>query len=109
MIIIFMIIASHYAYIHFLLLYFLIALGINSSGICGALFVADPVDACRPLSNDIRPNKTEKGIKFVLIVRGECAFEEKVQNAQNAGFRAAIVYDNQDKGNLVYSESLCSS
>ncbi|POO01583.1 Cdk-activating kinase assembly factor [Trema orientale] len=77
------------------------AAGINSSGVCGALHITDPLNACSPLSNNQRSNKTN-GIMIALIVRGECAFEDKVRNAQNAGFRAAIVYDNQDKGNLVY-------
>lgn len=77
------------------------AIGINSSGICGALHVANPLDGCKPLSNDLRATKID-GVNFALIIRGECAFEDKVQNAQNAGFSAAIVYDNQDKENLVY-------
>lgn len=85
---------------------FLIAVGINSSGICGALLVANPLDGCKPLSNDLRATKID-GVNFALIIRGECAFEDKVQNAQNAGFSAAIVYDNQDKENLVYSEPFC--
>lgn len=82
---------------------FLIAVGINSSGICGALLVANPLDGCKPLSNYLRATKID-GVNFALIIRGECAFEDKVINAQNAGFSAAIVYDNQDKEHLVYSE-----
>ncbi|KAL5546231.1 hypothetical protein UlMin_005918 [Ulmus minor] len=76
------------------------AAGIGSAGVCGALFVSDPPYACTPLHNDLQ--RKIKWIRFTLIVRGECSFEEKVRNAQNAGFQAAIVYDNQDKGNLVY-------
>lgn len=82
----------------------LIAVGVNSSGVCGALLVADPLDACSPLGNDLRSNKTDR-VWFALISRGHCAFEDKVRNAQNAGFRAAIVYDDREKGNLVYSKS----
>ncbi|XP_024028730.1 receptor homology region, transmembrane domain- and RING domain-containing protein 1 [Morus notabilis] len=77
------------------------AVGVNDSGICGALHVVNPLDACRSLSNDLRSTNIG-GINFALIIRGECAFEDKVRNAQKAGFNAAIVYDNQDKGNLVY-------
>ncbi|KAI5319745.1 hypothetical protein L3X38_039453 [Prunus dulcis] len=71
------------------------------SGICGALLISDPLDACSSLRNGLRPNETDK-TRFALIVRGECAFKDKVQNAQNAGFRGAIVYDDRDKGKLVY-------
>ncbi|KAF2312410.1 hypothetical protein GH714_034595 [Hevea brasiliensis] len=39
---------------------------------------------------------------MALIVRGECPFENKIRNAQNGGFDAAIVYDDRDKRNLVY-------
>jgi E3 ubiquitin-protein ligase RNF13 len=37
----------------------------------------------------------------VLIVRGGCSFEEKVRKAQRAGFKAAIIYDNEDRGTLI--------
>ena len=97
---------THMQFFFFLGGTLLIAAGVNSSGICGALHIADPLNGCSPLKNDFGLNKTTNGIRFVLIIRGECAFEDKVRNAQNAGFRAAIVYDNQDKGNLVYSEFL---
>ncbi|KAJ9172655.1 hypothetical protein P3X46_015869 [Hevea brasiliensis] len=39
---------------------------------------------------------------MALIVRGECPFENKIRNAQNGGFDAAIVFDDRDKRNLVY-------
>ncbi|KAH0973547.1 hypothetical protein GBA52_025703 [Prunus armeniaca] len=77
------------------------AIAVNSSGICGALLISDPLDACSSLRNGLRPNETDK-TRFALIVRGECAFKDKVQNAQNAGFHGAIVYDDRDKGKLVY-------
>jgi len=89
-----------------LLIFLLIAIGVNSSGICGALLISDPLDACSSLRNGLRSNETDR-TRFALIVRGECAFKDKVQNAQNAGFRGAIVYDDRDKGKLVYSESPC--
>lgn len=83
-----------------------LAVAISSSGVCGALHVADPPDACSSLQFVVRSNETEK-TRLALIIRGGCAFEDKVRNAQNAGFRAAIVYDDRNKGNLVYSESYC--
>ena len=98
---------SLFSFFLFLLLIFcLIAIAVDSSGICGALRISDPLDACSSLRNGLRPNETDK-TRFALIVRGECAFKDKVQNAQNAGFRGAIVYDDRDKGKLVYSESPC--
>lgn len=45
---------------------------------------------------------------FVLTIRGGCSFEDKVRNAQKAGFEAAIVYDNEDDGVLVASNNLSS-
>ncbi|PQM38670.1 receptor homology region transmembrane domain- and RING domain-containing protein 2 [Prunus yedoensis var. nudiflora] len=72
---------------------------IKGSGECGVLYLAEPVDACSTLTN-----KVEKGTNysspFVLIIRGGCGFEEKVRRAQKAGFKAAIVYDNEDGGVL---------
>ncbi|KAM7520074.1 hypothetical protein LguiB_019036 [Lonicera macranthoides] len=76
------------------------AVGVNSSGICGALHVADPLDACSSLLNEFGDEETES-VRIALIVRGKCAFEEKIRHAQGGGFDAAIVYDDQDKQNLV--------
>ncbi|KAK3410172.1 hypothetical protein EUGRSUZ_J02202 [Eucalyptus grandis] len=43
-------------------------------------------------------------MRFALIVRGNCSFQDKIVNAQTAGFRAVIVYDDRDreKVNLEY-------
>ncbi|KAL9461758.1 hypothetical protein AB3S75_004703 [Citrus x aurantiifolia] len=76
------------------------AVDVNSSGTCGALHVADPADACSPLSNPVASNDADH-INFVLIVRGQCIFEDKIRNAQAAGYRAAIVYNDREKGSLV--------
>lgn len=67
---------------------------VKGSGECGTLFLADPLDACEPLTN----SSIEESINqpFVLIIRGGCSFEEKVRRAQSAGFKAAIVYNNDD-------------
>ncbi|XP_043712535.1 receptor homology region, transmembrane domain- and RING domain-containing protein 1 [Telopea speciosissima] len=76
------------------------AVGVNRSGICGALHVADPLDACSSLRNGVDSEANDK-VRFALIVRGNCSFEDKVRNAQDGGFRAAIVYDDRDRKNLV--------
>nr|XP_010910665.1 receptor homology region, transmembrane domain- and RING domain-containing protein 1 isoform X1 [Elaeis guineensis]XP_010910672.1 receptor homology region, transmembrane domain- and RING domain-containing protein 1 isoform X1 [Elaeis guineensis] len=71
---------------------------IKGSGECGVLYLAEPQDACTLLTN-----KVEEGPNppFVLIIRGGCTFDDKVRHAQNAGFKAAIVYDNEDSGTLI--------
>ncbi|KAK8669758.1 hypothetical protein V6N13_107182 [Hibiscus sabdariffa] len=73
----------------------------NNTGLCGAIEVADPLDACTPLHNEFGSNKTDS-TRFALIIRGNCSFEEKIRKAQSGGFSAAIVYDDRDMGNLVY-------
>ncbi|KAM1479656.1 hypothetical protein ACFX2I_026905 [Malus domestica] len=70
------------------------AVAVGGSEICGALLVADPLDACLPLRYGFRSNETDI-TRFALVERGECTFEDKVQHAQNAGFHAVIVYDNR--------------
>ncbi|EYU23957.1 hypothetical protein ABFS82_14G318600 [Erythranthe guttata] len=73
---------------------------VNASGKCGTLHVAEPLDACSSLTNKINPNINDTRYPFVLIIRGGCSFETKVRRAQTAGFKAAIVYDNEN-GDLV--------
>ncbi|KAL2474049.1 Receptor-like proteiny region [Forsythia ovata] len=72
----------------------------NGSRICGALHLADPLDACSSLLNEVEYGDPEIA-RIALIVRGKCAFDEKIRNAQNAGFRAAVVYDDQHNHNLI--------
>ncbi|NP_001147957.1 RING finger protein 13 isoform X1 [Zea mays] len=72
--------------------------GVKGSGVNGIVYASEPLNACSPL--------TIKAVKgppspFALIVRGGCTFDEKVKNAQDAGFKAAIVYDNENSGVLV--------
>lgn len=76
---------------------------IKGSGECGVLYSAEPVDACSKLTNKVKPAKNGSS-SFVLIIRGGCGFEEKVRRAQEAGFKAAIVYDNENGGALVASK-----
>lgn len=76
---------------------------IKSSGECGLLYVADPLDACSDLTNKV--NKVSNfSSPFLLIIRGGCSFEHKVRTAQKAGFKAAIIYDNEESNILVASK-----
>ncbi|XP_010484679.2 PREDICTED: receptor homology region, transmembrane domain- and RING domain-containing protein 1 [Camelina sativa] len=81
---------------------------VTKNGICGALYVADPLDGCSPLlhaatsnNNLTQQQRTRTRTNFALIIRGECSFEDKLLNAQKSGFRAVIVYDNFDNQDLV--------
>lgn len=78
---------------------------IKSSGISGVLYAAEPLDACSPLTNNVEKDTTS----FALIIRGGCTFDDKVMTAQKAGFKAAIVYDNEYGGALVASNVLLDS
>ncbi|XP_016175198.1 receptor homology region, transmembrane domain- and RING domain-containing protein 2 [Arachis ipaensis] len=73
---------------------------IKGSGECGVLYSAEPLDACTDLTNKA-PQLPNASLPFVLMIRGGCSFEEKVRRAQAAGYKAAIVYDNEDSGVLV--------
>ena len=73
---------------------------VKGSGVKGVIYTVEPLDACSPL----RKRAIEGPISpFALILRGGCQFDDKVRNAQNAGFKAVIVYDNKDHGVLVSS------
>ncbi|XP_021318259.1 receptor homology region, transmembrane domain- and RING domain-containing protein 1 isoform X2 [Sorghum bicolor] len=67
--------------------------GVKGSGVSGVVYASEPLNACSPLTI-----KTVNGppSPFALIIRGGCTFDEKVKNAQDAGFKAAIVYDNKN-------------
>ncbi|THU72898.1 hypothetical protein C4D60_Mb04t17070 [Musa balbisiana] len=71
---------------------------VKGSGENGVLYVAEPPDACAPLTNEVAQGLDSR---FALILRGGCTFDVKVRSAQNAGFKAAIVYDNEDRGSLI--------
>uniref|UniRef100_A0A803NTW1 RING-type domain-containing protein n=1 Tax=Cannabis sativa TaxID=3483 RepID=A0A803NTW1_CANSA len=73
---------------------------IKGSGECGIMYLAEPLNACSPLSNQLQSINNSSS-PFVLIIRGGCSFENKVRTAQKAGFKAAIIYDNEDGGVLV--------
>ncbi|KAG0453357.1 hypothetical protein HPP92_026021 [Vanilla planifolia] len=74
------------------------AIPVEESGACGSLLVANPLDACSPLDTNSSSDKlgSTNRDRFVLIERGQCSFDRKVRAAQAAGFRAAIVFDDQD-------------
>ncbi|XP_074584734.1 receptor homology region, transmembrane domain- and RING domain-containing protein 1-like [Curcuma longa] len=78
------------------------AVPVDGFGICGSLHVAEPLDACSGLRNNWTALGDGGGgdSRFVLISRGVCSFEEKVRNAQGAGFGAAIIFDDQEKSSL---------
>ncbi|KAE8718633.1 Receptor-like proteiny region, transmembrane domain- and RING domain-containing protein 2 [Hibiscus syriacus] len=73
---------------------------IKGSGECGVLYLAKPLDGCSDLSNKV-DKVSNVSSPFALVIRGGCSFEEKVRRVQKAGFKAAIVYDNDDDGVLV--------
>uniref|UniRef100_A0A0V0IKQ8 Putative ovule protein n=1 Tax=Solanum chacoense TaxID=4108 RepID=A0A0V0IKQ8_SOLCH len=74
---------------------------VRGSGKCGTLYVAEPLDACLTLTNKVEPVKNSTHDLFLLIIRGGgCSFEDKVRQAQAAGFKAAIIY-NDEYGDLV--------
>eukprot|EP00250_Pteridium_aquilinum_P005610 c15682_g1_i1 orf=310-1452(-) len=70
---------------------------IPTIGIVGTLFAAKPLDACQPLES-IESN----GIfGFLLSERGGCDFVTKVKHAEDAGYAAAIIFNNEDNEDLI--------
>ncbi|MET0659166.1 MAG: S8 family serine peptidase [Steroidobacteraceae bacterium] len=57
--------------------------------VTGELVTAAPADGCEPLTNAEAVRS-----KLALIVRGTCNFLVKYTNAQNAGARAIVVYND---------------
>ncbi|MGA7270491.1 MAG: S8 family serine peptidase, partial [Acidimicrobiia bacterium] len=54
----------------------------------GDLGIADPLDACTTLTNDLTG-------RVALIQRGGCSFSTKIRNAQQAGAIGTVIYNNQ--------------
>uniref|UniRef100_A0A0E0EGT5 RING-type domain-containing protein n=1 Tax=Oryza meridionalis TaxID=40149 RepID=A0A0E0EGT5_9ORYZ len=71
---------------------------VKDSGVNGAIYAVEPLDACSPLRKKAANGPVSP---FALVIRGGCQFDDKVRNAQNAGFKAVIVYDDEDSGVLV--------
>ncbi|MQM16544.1 hypothetical protein Taro_049506 [Colocasia esculenta] len=59
------------------------------------------MDACSPLQKANAVGAGAGRVGVLLIARGACSFEKKVRNAQDAGYRASIVYDDRDKTSLI--------
>ncbi|XP_068640742.1 receptor homology region, transmembrane domain- and RING domain-containing protein 2-like [Aristolochia californica] len=77
------------------------AVPVGGSETCGTLFVADPLKACSPIRNNSGFGRVVTGARlFALVERGACSFDEKVRNAQDAGFDSVLVYDDQDERSL---------
>lgn len=66
----------------------------TGSGEHGTIFLASPVDACSPLTNTLTKDSINSG--YLLIIKGGCEFVDKIRRAQAAGFKAAIVYNDED-------------
>jgi hypothetical protein len=79
---------------------FIAAPAVKVSGVNGVIYTVEPLDACSPLRTKANDSS---GVPFALVVRGTCQFDDKVRNAQDAGFKAVIVYDNEDSSVLVSS------
>lgn len=70
---------------------------IPSVGVVGSLFAAKPLNACQPLTS--MENIGVSG--FLLSERGGCNFVTKVKHAQDAGYAAAIIYNNDENEDLI--------
>ncbi|KAG8227711.1 hypothetical protein J437_LFUL007993 [Ladona fulva] len=57
----------------------------------GLLSYSHPAEACSPI--DKPPSKSYTGKWIVLIRRCNCTFEDKVRNAEKAGYAAAIIHN----------------
>eukprot|EP00035_Acanthoeca_spectabilis_P016086 m.326206 g.326206 ORF g.326206 m.326206 type:complete len:343 (-) comp16476_c1_seq8:1436-2464(-) len=71
-----------------------------ASPISGYAVFSDPVDGCTPLRN-----KVSAYSQNILVQRGGCEFGIKVYHAQQAGYTAAVVYNNVTGGPLVKMQS----
>jgi PA domain len=56
----------------------------------GTILLSDPVTACSAIN---MPPRLSTDIIFVLVMRGDCDFTDKVYNAQIGGAAAVIVID----------------
>merc|ERR1719239_212983 len=68
-------------------------------GFTGYIEVADPIDACSPLSN-AEPDDEHAILLISMGGPSTCDFSDQVFNAQEKGFHAAIIYNNKDSKGL---------
>ncbi|XP_064615097.1 E3 ubiquitin-protein ligase RNF13-like isoform X2 [Liolophura sinensis] len=69
---------------------------LSDDGITGYLVVAKPRNACLPIQPP--PSNKSGQIKWIAIIeRGGCDFAIKVLNAQNASYRAVIVFNDMSE------------
>ncbi|XP_078524164.1 E3 ubiquitin-protein ligase RNF13 [Lissotriton helveticus] len=73
---------------------------IPSNGLKGFLIVSKPENACEPIALPPLPKENIASTFIVLIRRLDCNFDIKVLNAQQAGYKAAVVY-NVDSDDLI--------
>lgn len=72
-----------------------------SVGICGTLFVGNPLNGCTPLDNIVAVSENASFSQFALVFRGGCSFDTKVRHAQDAGFQAVLIADNMENTELI--------
>ncbi|EAS05189.2 vacuolar sorting receptor (macronuclear) [Tetrahymena thermophila SB210] len=69
--------------------------------IVGEAHISEPYDACDKAAVQ-QGEKEFSRIPFLLVERGNCAFADKVYNAQEAGAQIVIIVDNgQQRGNVI--------
>lgn len=66
---------------------------VKGSGVSGSITFGNPADACSSL--DLSSST------FLLTMRGNCSFEAKARFAQDAGFAAVIIYNNESGSDLL--------
>lgn len=76
-------------------------LTVPNHGLRGKLHIAEPLNACKPLTNG--PSAKEKN-PFVVIGSGQCNNVLKVKNAQNAGFMAVLLFNVEDEPEFINME-----
>ncbi|EDV28464.1 E3 ubiquitin-protein ligase RNF13 [Trichoplax sp. H2] len=63
---------------------------VSEAGLSGRGVIAHPLDGCSP----IRRPPNDLTFYFAIIKRGSCHFDLKVYHAQNANYKAVIVYND---------------
>lgn len=71
---------------------------VKGAGVSGSITFGNPADACSSL--DLSSST------FLLTMRGNCSFEAKARFAQDAGFAAVIIYNNESGSDLLTSNIL---